>query len=304
MLIALHKNARTTPAVRAEIAASSEPASVLAQRFGITEQTVYKWKKRSVFADRSHTAHRLQTVLTPAQETVVVHLDDLLAVTREFICPHVSRSGLDRCLRRHGAAVAHKAVKSYEPGYVHMDVKYLPQMQDESSSCYLFVAIDWATRWVFVALTANKTAASAQAFLKALHKACPIKINKLLTDNGKEFTDRLFASGEREPSGNHEFDQLCQELGIEHRLTKPRTPRTNGMVERFNGRIADVLKTHRFNSREDLEQTLLRYVALYNYQLPQSALMSKTPMQAMKDWYQEHPHLFHKRPYDRPGCDT
>jgi transposase len=99
MLIALHKNARTTPAVRAEIAASRETAIVLAQRFGITEQTVYKWKKRSVFGDRSHTAHHLQTVLTPAQETVVVHLrhtlllplDDLLAVTREFICPHVSR---------------------------------------------------------------------------------------------------------------------------------------------------------------------------------------------------------------------
>ncbi|HFX0936764.1 IS481 family transposase [Pseudomonas aeruginosa] len=323
MLIALHKNARTTPAVRAEIAASDEPASILAQRFGITEQTVYKWKKRDVFADRSHTAHRLQTVLTPAQETVVVHLrrtlllplDDLLAVTREFICPHVSRSGLDRCLRRHGAgnlnalkpqepAVAHKAFKSYEPGYVHMDVKYLPQMQDESSRRYLFVAIDRATRWVFVQLKSNKTAASAQAFLKALHKACPIRINKLLTDNGKEFTDRLFASKEREPSGNHEFDQLCRELGIEHRLTKPRTPRTNGMVERFNGRIADVLKTHRFNSREDMEETLLRYVALYNHQLPQSALKSSTPMQAMKDWYQTHPHLFHKRPYDRTGCDT
>ncbi|MFN3377465.1 MAG: hypothetical protein ACK40S_13065, partial [Burkholderiaceae bacterium] len=74
MLIALHKNARTTPAVRAEIAASDETASVLAQRLGITEQTVYKWKKRSVLGDRSHTAHHLQTVLTPAQETVVVHL--------------------------------------------------------------------------------------------------------------------------------------------------------------------------------------------------------------------------------------
>ena len=185
-----------------------------------------------------------------------------------------------------------------------MDVKYLPQMQDESQRRYLFVAIDRATRWVFVQFKANKTAASARAFLKALHKACPIRINKLLTDNGKEFTDRLFASREREPSGHHEFDQLCQELGIEHRLTKPRTPRTNGMVERFNGRIADVLKTHRFNSREDMEQTLLRYVALYNHQLPQSALKSNTPMQAMKPWYQSHPHLFNKRPYDRPGCDT
>jgi transposase InsO family protein len=62
----------------------------------------------------------------------------------------------------------------------------------------------------------------------------------------------VFASRERQASGNHEFDQLCQALNIEHRLTKPRTPRTNGMVERFNGRIADVLKTHRFTSGEDL----------------------------------------------------
>lgn len=37
MLIALHKNARTTTPVRAEIAASDETASVLAQRFGITD---------------------------------------------------------------------------------------------------------------------------------------------------------------------------------------------------------------------------------------------------------------------------
>ncbi len=67
-------------------------------------------------------------------------------------------------------------------------------------------------------------------------------------------------------------------------------------MERFNGRIADVLKTHRFNSREDMEQTLLRYVALYNHQLSQSALKSNTPMQAMKEWHHTHPHLFHKRP--------
>jgi hypothetical protein len=48
----------------------------------------------------------------------------------------------------------------------------------------------------------------------------------------------------------------------------------------------------------------MRYVALYNHQLPQSALKSKTPIQAMKDWYDSHPHLFVNRPYDRPGCDS
>jgi hypothetical protein len=52
---ALHKNARITPAVRVEIAASDETASALAQRLGMTEQTFYKWKKRSYFTDRTHT---------------------------------------------------------------------------------------------------------------------------------------------------------------------------------------------------------------------------------------------------------
>ena len=319
----LHKLARTTPAVRAEMALSADSVAVLACRHGVSESTARKWKGRSSPHDRSHTAHKLQTTLSPAQELVAVELrrmlllplDDLLAVTREFMCPAVSRSGLDRCLRRHGVGNldalkptkpegAHKAFKAYEPGYLHMDVKYLPQMADETKRRYLFVAIDRATRWVFVAVKPDKTALSAKAFLNALHKACAIKIVKLLTDNGKEFTDRLFASRERGPSGNHEFDQLCKALGIEHRLTKPRSPQTNGMVERFNGRVSDVLNTHRFVCGQDMQETLMRYTALYNHQFPQSALKSKTPIQAMKDWYKTHPHLFHKKPYDRPGCDS
>jgi len=108
MLIHLHKQATTTPKVRAAIQASDEPASALAERFGTTEQTVYKWKHRDSVHDRSHTPHHLQTTLTPAQEavavvlrkTLLVSIDDLLAVVREFLNPEVSRSGLDRCLRR------------------------------------------------------------------------------------------------------------------------------------------------------------------------------------------------------------
>jgi len=178
--------------------------------------------------------------LTPAQEMVVVQLrrtlllplDDLLAVTRESLCPTVSRSGLDRCLRRHGVGnlnalkpatpkPGHQAFKTYEPGYPHIDIKYLPMMQDETRRRYLFVAIGRATRWVFIQIKSHKTVASAQAFLKALHQACPLKIQKILTDNGKEFTDRLFANRERAPSGQHEFDQRCQELA--HR-TPPDPP--------------------------------------------------------------------------------
>ena len=54
MSIALHKNARTTPAIRAEIAASTEPASVVATRYGISQDCVYKWRKREVEFPPSH----------------------------------------------------------------------------------------------------------------------------------------------------------------------------------------------------------------------------------------------------------
>ena len=128
-------------------------------------------------------------------------------------------------------------------------------------------------------------------------------MQKILTDNGKEFTDRLLASRERQATGNRELDQLCRTLSIGHSLTKPRKPRTNGMVERFNGRDADVITTHLFTNGEDLTQTLLRHVALYNHQSPQSALKSKTPLKAMKDCGASHPHLLIKRPHDHPGSD-
>ena len=323
MLISLHKQATTTPKVRSAIQASDEPAWVLADRYGISEQTVWKWRKRGDVHDLSHTPHRLQTTLTPAQEAVAVALrttlllplDDLLAVVREFLNPNVSRSGLDRCLRRHGVSrlqdlkpeapkPAHKPFRDYEPGYLHVDVKYLPQMADEERRRYLFVAIDRATRWVFVRIYPAKTAANARRFLRDLERTAPMKITRLLTDNGKEFTDRLFGLRRRPATGTHQFDRLCADLGIEHRLAPPMRPQTNGMVERFNGRIEDVLQSHRFRSGEELEQTILRYARLYNGQLPQSVLKGRTPIDALKGWHQQKPQLFKRRPYNHAGSDT
>jgi transposase InsO family protein len=147
-----------------------------------------------------------------------------------------------------------------------------------------------------------QTAANARRFLRYLARAAPMKITRVLTDNGKAFTDRLFGLRKRVATGQHEFDQLCTDLGIEHRLTPPMRPKTNGMVERFNGRIEDVLQSHRFQSGEDLEQTILRYVRLYNQQLPQAASASNKPLQAMKDWHKLRPELFRKQPYYLTGC--
>ncbi|ABK43882.1 putative transcriptional regulator, fis family [Magnetococcus marinus MC-1] len=169
MNIRLHANATTTPRTRKQIQDSTLPVTVLASELGITTDTVRRWKGRTDTEDRSHTPHHLQTTLSPEQEAIAVELrqtfllplDDLLVVMREFVNPDVSRSGLDRCLRRHGVSRLRdlipqpegekkpiKTFKDYEPSYVHVDYKYLPQMPNESSRRYLFVAIDRASRWV------------------------------------------------------------------------------------------------------------------------------------------------------------
>ncbi len=124
-----------------------------------------------------------------------------------------------------------------------------------------------------------------------------------MTDNGQAFTGRLFGRRKRAATGQHEFDLLCADLGIDHRLSPPQHPQTNGMAERCNGRIEEVLQSHHCRSGEDLETTLHRYVLLYNQQLPQSALASKTPLQAMKEWSKLKPELFKKQPYYLTGCD-
>ncbi len=131
-------------------------------------------------------------------------------------------------------------------------------MEDESCRKYLFVAIDRASRWVYLEIFPDKTAASARSFLERAVEKAPFNITKLSTDNGKVFTDRFTLKGEREPTGKHDFDKACHTAGIEHRLIKPAHPHTNGIVERFNRRVSDILKTTHFDSSEELSTTLTR----------------------------------------------
>ena len=321
----IHTNARTTPTTRKEIQASTHSQRTLAARFGVSRMTIKKWQARKDVVDRSHCPHTLQTTLTPLQEDVVVALrttlllplDDLFTVTREFVATAVSRSGLHRCLKRHGVSdlkalrpveegttLPVKPFKTYDPGFVHVDVKHLPRMPDQAKPSYLFAAIDRATRWVYLEIHPRRTAKIARAFLSRLLKKAPFIIQKVLTDNGKEFTDRFCATGERNPTGRHPFDQVCRAQGIDHRLIKPRHPQTNGMIERFNGRIADVLHQTQFPTFAALTETLMKYGQIYNQYIPQRALGHMAPVQALKNWQKAKPELFHKRVNNHTGLDT
>ena len=271
-MLAIHPNARTTPAVRAEIARSGELTGELARRYGVSTETVRKWRKRgpAECRDRSSRPHKLPWKASEEERAVVCALrratgfplDDLTFVVRHFL-PHLDRDNVYRILkaaglsRRPAPATPAKAAgkfKEYELGFVHIDIKHLPKLRTADGECrkrYLFVAIDRRSRSVHLAIKDEETEASAKAFLEEALAASPFRVTHLLTDRGSCFT----AEG---------FERRCRELGVEHRKTRPYTPRTNGMVERFNGRVQREVLGITVAGHRDLERLLAGFNSAYN----------------------------------------
>src|SRR5215217_4460510 len=271
-MLAIHPKARTTPAVRAEIARSTEPTGVLARRYGVSTETIRKWRKRGPVdcQDRSSRPYKLPWKATEEERAIVCTLrratgfplDDLTFVVTHFL-PHLNRDAVYRILKAEGlgrlapASRSRKpngTFKEYDLGFVHVDVKHLPKLrtQDgESRKRYLYVAIDRASRFVHLAVKDDETTASAVAFLKEAVRAFPFQVTHVLTDRGSCFT----ADG---------FERACQKLGVEHRTTRPYTLRTNGMVERFNGRIQREVLGITVASHQDLDTLLRGFNQAYN----------------------------------------
>jgi transposase len=179
MDVILHANATTTPRVRAYIQRSRAPVAELAGELGVSETTVRRWRNRTTVADRAHTPRQLAVSLSELEEALVCELrtrlrlplDDITEVMRRCVNARLSRSAIYRCLKRHGIARWAKPAKPtiglFEQaciGFIHMDLKYLPALERRKS--YAFVAIDRATRYVYVEIHRKRDAATAAGFLK------------------------------------------------------------------------------------------------------------------------------------------
>src|SRR5215213_2145176 len=186
-MLQIHPNARTTPAVRAEVARSGEATGVLARRFGVSTETIRKWRKRGPAdcLDRSSRPHRLPWKASGEERAVVCALrratgfplDELTFVVRHFL-PHLDRDDVYRILkaeglsRRPAPATPERAAakfREYELGFVHLDVKHLPKLRTaggEWRKRFLFVAIDRRSRFVHLAVKDDETEASARSFLE------------------------------------------------------------------------------------------------------------------------------------------
>jgi transposase InsO family protein len=289
MELNLHANAATTPKTRAYIQRSKRPVADLAAELGVSETTIRRWRTRTSVTDRSHTPNNLKISLSATEETLVgelrtslqLPLDDIVEVMRRCVNAKLSRSAIHRCLKRHGISrrptpdkprigiFEHATV-----GFIHIDLKHLPALERRKS--YVFVAIDRATRYVYVEIHSRRDADTSAGFLRRFLAHFPYPIHTILTDNGAEFTDRFAVDMKNKPpgkpSGKHPFDVICAKHKIDHRLTRPYRPQTNGLVERFNRRIAEAIGREpkrgiarpTFICQADRDAFLSHFVADYN----------------------------------------
>jgi len=247
---------------------------------------------------------RRSTVLSPMEEAAIVALrvqarlplDDVFVALKDVI-PHLTRSSLHRCLQRHGISRLPKAdrekpkqFKAYDIGYFHIDIA---ELRYEGGKGFLFVAVDRTSKLVFARIYRKATKLAAAAFLKVLVKAVPYKVHTVLTDNGVQFV-------QRDRSGDfvaHVFGRVCDEHGIEHRLTKPYHPWTNGQAERMVRTIKDAT-THTFHygSIDDLRRHVRDWLSAYNFAKQLKALRFRTPFEAIRKLSEEKPDLFIRKP--------
>ena len=320
----LHGSARTTPRVRAELQASQEATRSLAGRYGLNPKTVAKWRRRTFTADaRMGPRQPRSSVLTEAEEVIVVEfrrrtllpLDDVLGCLRGTI-PALSRSALHRCLQRHGLSrlpqdedktSKRKRFTETRIGYVHIDVC---ELRLSTGKLFMFLAIDRVSKFVHVAFFDANTKLNGAAFLRQVVEAFPYRIHTVLTDNGMAFAD-LPKNRSRHPEikaifGGHIFNRVCKEHGIEHKLTKPYHPWTNGQAERMNRTVKDAtIKAFHYPNLEALKAHVLAFIQAYNFAKHLKALRWRTPFQAICDAWKTDPSTFKINPHHLiPGPHT
>nr|BFE32610.1 hypothetical protein GCM10010200_048610 [Actinomadura rugatobispora] len=229
------------------------PVTEVAARFGVSRQSVHAWVRRyraeglAGLADRSRRPVSSPGQMSARVEAVVCELRRehprwgplriVHEIARLGVEPVPSRMGVHRAPVRHGLiepgrrrrrrAEFRRWERDEPMALWQMDIVGGVFLAD-GTECKVVTGVDDHSRFCVIASVVPRATGRAVclAFAAALGEfGVPAEV---LTDNGKQFTDRFGRGGEVL------FDRICRDNGIVHRLTQPRSPTTTGKVERFH----------------------------------------------------------------------
>ena len=173
------------------------------------------------------------------------------------------------------------------PGYVQMDIKYVPY-RIEGKTYYEFNAVDHHSSWRLIRAYRDKSFESLVAFLAELEKECPFVIIQIQTDNGVEFTDKYRVNSDGQPTGGHPLDMWCMKREIEHKLIPIGVKELNGKVENTHGFDDREFYSRYPNSFADyaaLERTMRGWNAHWNGSRHTAKLRWRTPDEVIEAAY-------------------
>src|SRR3954464_66030 len=280
--------------------------SEVAAEVGVSRQSVHAWVRRyraaglAGLADRPHRTVSCPHRASRALEAVVCELRrahprwGALRILHELMrgpgppesLP--SRSTVNRILVRHGLVIPRArrrkrsdSLRWQRPAGValwQLDIVYGPRLVDpvtgELREGRIVTGIDDHSRFCVLARVVERATGRAicLAFSEALQRYGPPE--EVLTDNGKQFSDRFGRGGEVL------FDRICRRNAIAHRLTQPRSPTTTGKIERFHLTLRrELLDDARpFVSLLEAQAALDDWVREYNAERPHQGLDMSAPV--------------------------
>ena len=280
------------------VISDGETVTDVAARFGVSRQTMHTWLARyeagglEGLADGSHRPRSCPHQMAAEVEVAVVDLRRqhpgwgprrlVFEMARRGVDPAPSESAVYRALSRlnlidPGASRRRdRRWKRWERGKPmelwQMDTVGGFLLADGTKAKALTGVDDHSRFCVSALLMPRESSQRVVAGLVAAFERYGVP-EQILTDNGKVFTGRF-----NRPPVEVLFDRTCREHGVEHLLTKPRSPTTTGKVERFHRALRTEFRTDRvFTSIVAAQAELDEWVAEYNQRRPHQALDMATP---------------------------
>lgn len=269
--------------------------------FGVSKTTLYRWKKRF---EVSH--HRLvalvPTSTRPKQVRRMVTDPKIVAfitafrqqygdkgkdVIKPFLDAYTTSLGIasvgpttigkiikrkrlsfpgkKRSIRRRQMSITRlkRAPREQRPGYIEMDSVVVSVTGGRH--CFIS-AIDVVTKTAMTKRVPTLRAVHAQAVIRMYMSQYPV--HTVQTDNGSEFLGVC--------------DDYLQEHGITHQWIYPRSPRINGVIERYNRTLQEEFLNRSdelFYDRVAFGEKLAQYLLWYNTKRPHHSLKLMTPVE-------------------------